>query len=182
MEIIINGFKELYNDLKKKKIKKQIPNILTLTRLFSPLVIYFINNKKIVLLMLIFFSLTDFLDGYLARRYQSVSRFGAYLDALVDKVFALTLLIVVLPNNYIIFALEIFIIMINLYAFYKKKFPKTIYIGKIKTVFLFLLIIILNLRRFFTFNSIYIEVLMIVTVILQIITLVCYILKIKNKL
>lgn len=39
---------------------------------------------------------TDILDGYLARRYQNVSSFGAVLDPLTDKFFAFVALAVLL--------------------------------------------------------------------------------------
>jgi CDP-diacylglycerol--glycerol-3-phosphate 3-phosphatidyltransferase len=69
-----------------------IPNILTLFRigLMPVLVVVFylpeFNNQHVVLASLFFFiGITDLLDGYLARKLNQQSKFGAFLDPVADK-------------------------------------------------------------------------------------------------
>lgn len=45
--------------------------------------------STIALLMFLFGALTDWLDGWLARRLGQVSDFGKFMDALVDKIFTM---------------------------------------------------------------------------------------------
>ena len=75
---------------------KNLPNILTIARILSiPIIIYFLigDNTIISFFLVLFFSLTDFLDGYYARTFNIVTVLGRYLDPLADKVFILSLLL-----------------------------------------------------------------------------------------
>ncbi len=70
-------------------ILKQIPNILTCIRILCcPLALYFLFEKKSEMAVGLFVltGLTDFLDGYLARRWNCVSKIGAILDPVADKI------------------------------------------------------------------------------------------------
>lgn len=54
----------------------------------APLALLFLQETPSLRLLAIFLAmLTDCIDGYLARRYQSTSKFGAILDPLMDKFF-----------------------------------------------------------------------------------------------
>ncbi len=54
----------------------------------APLAFLFLyESGTIRLLAVILAALTDSIDGYLARRYQSTSRFGTFLDPAMDKFF-----------------------------------------------------------------------------------------------
>ncbi|MEK9772389.1 MAG: CDP-diacylglycerol--glycerol-3-phosphate 3-phosphatidyltransferase [Opitutae bacterium] len=76
-----------------------LPNLLTLSRI--PLMVIVVallhpwNGEPIpwastiALLMFLFGALTDWLDGWLARRLGQVSDFGKFMDALVDKIFTM---------------------------------------------------------------------------------------------
>jgi len=184
IEILKNGLNEMVKDLRNGNVKRQIANMLTLSRFFSPFILlplYYLNKTTLFIIMIIFFCLTDTFDGYAARRYNAVTEFGKYLDAVVDKIFALTLLIPVLSDYlYILLVLEILITIVNLYEFYKKLNPKTKYIGKIKTTFLFILIGFLYLNKFINFDNSYLLILSVLTISLQIITLISYMLVLKK--
>ena len=190
---IINDIKNIKKDIKNKNYKRQVPNILTSIRLFSPFVLlplFYFNNLKIAFIMILFFSLTDTFDGYFARKYQAISLFGSYLDCFVDKIFALTILISLIiktniNNNFyltiIIITFEVIISIINIYAFLKDFKPKSTIIGKIKTIMLFSLLTLLFLDKIINISSFLIMIFNIITIILQILTIVSYLMKRKKR-
>src|SRR6059036_500450 len=76
-----------------------LPNILTMGRVvIVPLVLYFIDNYSptrsfIATLLYIAASVTDFFDGWLARRRGQVSVLGKFLDPLADKLIVMAALV-----------------------------------------------------------------------------------------
>ena len=67
----------------------KIINGLTITRIFLglPIVLSLKNgDNDIFILLMIISGLTDFFDGYFARKYNHSSVFGAKLDPLADKI------------------------------------------------------------------------------------------------
>jgi len=45
--------------------------------------------------------ITDYLDGYIARRYKLESNFGKFLDPIADKIFIATVLICLIANEHL---------------------------------------------------------------------------------
>ena len=162
-------------------MKKIIPNILTFSRiLVTPLIIYLgINNQLFYLIIIaIFIAFTDFLDGRLARRWNITSQFGARLDTIGDKCLAFSLLIILISHNQsfiYIFILEFLISIFNLYVLYKIKTAESLLIGKIKTWIIFITIILGFINIAFPPMQIPINIFVILTVILQIGSLLQYI-------
>ena len=81
-----------------------LPTVITFTRIFAIpillLIIYgpfeIIETTKNILATIVFViaSLTDWLDGWLARRLNQISSFGAFLDPVADKLMVCTVLII----------------------------------------------------------------------------------------
>ena len=71
-----------------------IPTIMTWARIVAiPLIIgvYYLNidlqtQNLIATVLFVVFALTDWLDGYLARKLNQTSAFGAFLDPVADKI------------------------------------------------------------------------------------------------
>lgn len=70
-----------------------IPNIMTWTRIAAiPFIVFifdvpldFETKNLIATVLFVLFAITDWLDGYLARRLNQTSAFGAFLDPVADK-------------------------------------------------------------------------------------------------
>lgn len=63
-----------------------ISNILSLSR--AGFALAFLQDNALIRLFAILLAMaSDFLDGYIARRQQTVSQFGAFLDPIMDKFF-----------------------------------------------------------------------------------------------
>ena len=140
-----------------------LPNRITVVRLFLTLIIilllcipfssfgftfpkYDIRGVTVELQYLIagvFFiiaSLTDFLDGYLARKYHLVTNLGKMLDAIADKVLVSPILIILAANGMIpvivpviYITRDIIVDAIKMQAASKGKVVAAIKSGKLKT-------------------------------------------------
>ena len=76
--------------------KQYIPNVLTTIRILcAPIFLYFLylnslNGKILALIIFSIGSLTDFFDGRIARKYNTISQFGIFADPLADKILVLS--------------------------------------------------------------------------------------------
>lgn len=82
-----------------------IPNLLTLLRIgLIPVFVlcFYLPIEGANILTTAIFALaaiTDWLDGYLARRWQETSRFGAFLDPVADKLMVAAALVLIVDAN-----------------------------------------------------------------------------------
>ena len=73
--------------IKMKKNIINIPNILSFYRLISfPVVLYFAlkHMEQIFVILIVIDLITDVLDGFIARRFNMQTEFGARLDSIAD--------------------------------------------------------------------------------------------------
>ena len=85
-----------------------IPTLMTWTRIVAiPLIVgvyYFPGltpaaQNEIATIMFVLFAVTDWLDGYLARRLNQTSGFGAFLDPVADKFLVCASLLILVHMN-----------------------------------------------------------------------------------
>jgi CDP-diacylglycerol--glycerol-3-phosphate 3-phosphatidyltransferase len=79
---------------------KKVPNLITLSRMvgaaFMVLYYYFGESYKFEILWIIFSlaGISDFLDGYLSRKWNVTSNLGKCLDPISDKLLLITSLLI----------------------------------------------------------------------------------------
>lgn len=73
-----------------EKISRYLPNILSFLRiLISPALLFFLSNRYTfqAFILIAIGAMSDFFDGFLARKLKVESKFGEILDPIADKVF-----------------------------------------------------------------------------------------------
>jgi len=137
-----------------------LPNALTISRLVAIpflmllLLADFPNHDLIAAIVFMAFSLTDTMDGQLARRTKTVSDLGKFLDPLADKLFVLSVLIVLVQEGLVaawvvvvIFARELIITLLRTVAAGQGRALPAAPLGKTKTVAQVAAVVLLILSR-----------------------------------
>lgn len=145
-------------------MKMNLPNKLTIVRMILALVIIillvfpfdaigleipklFVNETLVIDIkyiisgiLFILASVTDFLDGYIARKYNLVTDFGKMMDAIADKVLVNSVLIILAASGFIHPIIAVIVVVrdtvvnsIKMVASSKGKVVAAIKSGKIKT-------------------------------------------------
>ena len=135
-----------------------LPNKLTVLRVIMvPFFVFFMltdvggtANKWIALVLFIVASLTDMLDGKIARKYNLVTNFGKFMDPLADKLLVCSAMICLIPSGklptavvIVIIAREFIISGFRLVASDNGVVIAANYWGKFKTVSQMAMIIVL---------------------------------------
>ncbi len=145
-------------------MKMNLPNKLTIVRMILAIVIIillvfpfdaigleipklFVNETLVIDIkyiisgvLFILASVTDFLDGYIARKYNLVTDFGKMMDAIADKVLVNSVLIILAASGFIHPIIAVIVVVrdtvvnsIKMVASSKGKVVAAIKSGKIKT-------------------------------------------------
>jgi CDP-diacylglycerol--glycerol-3-phosphate 3-phosphatidyltransferase len=134
-----------------------IPNLLTVIRLgLVPvfIIVFFSgipNSTLIAFLIFLAAGFTDVMDGYLARKYDMVTKWGSILDPLADKLMSVTVLVCLTLKNiiplwvlYIIGFKEILMIVGAVVLFKQGTFVSAKTYGKAATVLFYIAVITLE--------------------------------------
>lgn len=147
-----------------KKNTITFPTLLTILRLvlsplFLPILLVYLLPFNILWInsalaaIFILFALTDFFDGYLARKYKQETKLGRILDPIADKFLVYSMLIALLAAHKIYFywvliliGREIFMMGLRQIALEQGMSVHVSWIAKLKTMFQMMLLtwIILN--------------------------------------
>lgn len=131
---------------------KHLPNTLTVLRvILIPVMILFFYlpfewSRYMACWVFVAASITDFLDGYFARKYQTESKLGAFLDPVADKLTVTTALIILLQDHPTVFMVIATTVIVGreitisalrewMAELGKRSAVNVAMIGKIKTVF-----------------------------------------------
>ena len=171
-----------------------LPNKLTIARVIMIpvfLVFLYLNNwgceKYIAVGIFILASLTDLLDGKIARKYNLVTNFGKFMDPLADKLLVCSAMICLIEMEripswvvIIIISREFIISGFRLVASDNHVVIAASYWGKFKTTFQMIMVCLMlaNISAL----QLVTQIIMWIALILTIVSLVDYIVKNKNVL
>ena len=174
-----------------------LPNKLTILRVIMiPFFVFFLlsgvggsASKWIALVIFAAASITDTLDGYIARRDNLITDFGKFMDPLADKLLVCSAMICLIPSGklptavvIVIIAREFIISGFRLIASDNGVVIAASYWGKFKTTFQMLMVIVLILNVQMPFFQILGKILTYAALILTVVSLIDYIVKNKDVL
>ena len=121
-------------------------NLLTIIRIIGVIPLVLLINKNGLgidgFILFAILAITDFFDGYLARKYNNCTKFGNIADGVADKILMISVTVILLVKKIIpywtliIFLRDFISIILALYQTKKTKIiPKSNIYGKLKTTF-----------------------------------------------
>lgn len=130
-----------------------IPNLVVNTISVNNYLNPYANLLGLVIFLLA--AITDFIDGYIARKYNMITDFGKFMDPLADKLLVTAALLILLENGliagwvvFIILAREFIVTGFRTIAASKGVVIAAGWLGKIKTVVQFIMISTLLLLNY----------------------------------
>ena len=172
-----------------------LPNKLTILRMIMivPFVVFMLvpiggaAGKWIALALFVIASLTDLLDGKIARKYNLVTTFGKFMDPLADKLLVCSALICLVELGripawivIIIISREFIISGFRLVASDKGVVIAASWWGKFKTTFQMVMIVLMIAD--IAALSIVTQIVMWIALILTVVSLVDYLVKNKDEI
>ncbi len=164
-----------------------LPNILTIIRLFMvPVFAYlFYVDRAWAVGIFVLACITDVVDGLIARRFHLVTRIGAFLDPLADKLMQIMVLVCLYTSGqfpsyafYTIFIKEFVMVAGSIYIYKENMTVKASVWGKLSTV-----ITAIGVSAILIFNSMivqYVQYIGIVIVAAALFALANYTVMFKN--
>ena len=123
-------------------------------------------------------SITDFLDGKIARKYNLVTNFGKFMDPLADKLLVCSALIALVDFDKVAAWIVIIIIAREfIISGFRLIVIAASYWGKFKTTFQMIMIILLILDLNYPFSGVVNMVVTYIALILTVVSLIDYIVK-----
>ena len=167
-----------------------LPNKLSIIRVaLIPVIVILLYQQSDVCRIIagalfIIASLTDFLDGYIARKYNLVTNFGKFIDPVADKLLVLTTLVMLLHRGQteawiiiIILCRELAVDGLRLVAVTQGKVIAASPFGKIKTTCQMIMITASVLLNQSAFSSWYMIILTAAAVVMTLFSAVDYFVK-----
>lgn len=164
-----------------------LPNLLTLLRIvLIPFFLYYLVKSNFTYALIVFFigSISDALDGFIARKFNQITRLGKILDPLADKLFLVSsfiaaYLVNLLPLWLLLAAIMKDLVIVSGYTLLrllKRKFKiKATIAGKASTAFQMVTILLLLLNGVGIGNEKLIFFIMTVTSFLLFYSMVTYV-------
>lgn len=173
-----------------------LPNKLTIVRIIMiPFFVFFLltdfvaGSKWIATVLFCAASITDFLDGHIARKYNLVTNFGKFMDPLADKLLVCSALICLIALDRIpawivivIISREFIISGFRLIAADNGVVIAASYWGKFKTASQMVTVILLVLNIQNTVFTVLGTVFIYISLVLTVVSLIDYIAKNKEVL
>ncbi len=127
-------------------------NLITFSRIFVLLPLFFTYNEKYLLFSVFWVAISDFLDGFFARKLNAISSFGIKFDQYADKIVTSVFLVFFLKLQQLSFLFVNLLLMRELLTFAFRHLSwsnkDSNFLGKAKTFFLYTLFIYLGTERF----------------------------------
>jgi len=104
--VVLDYLKKSFDSLPisgKKREFVNLPNSITMLRILILSVLFFLllrpgrTMSLIIAILFLLAALTDLLDGYVARRYELITKTGKLLDPIADKIIINTAMILLIP-------------------------------------------------------------------------------------
>lgn len=165
-------------------MKVALVNLLTLSRIALAIIIFLLlaidNYLEVALLLFMFAGITDYLDGFLARKYSLTSQLGEILDPIADKILVIFLFFGLALNlsSYLIGFIGSFIITREIWVSALRdlnsrtsntRATKVTYLAKIKTsiqlftIFIYLIALAFNIMLLVIIGDIFMIISFLIT-------------------